>query len=93
MTSSSFLIRSSSESLAGGPSPSRFGRPRSSPLPICKALKAAVDGLSKFMVTLDDGWFIMVAALAGDFFTAWGEDRGPYGEKLARGVAAAPCWD
>jgi len=35
----------------------------------------------------------MVAALAGDFLTAWGEDRGPYGEKLARGVAAAPCWD
>lgn len=44
---------------------------------------------------------VPVVAVAGDFLTCWGEDRGPLGEKAAwvtekgvetGGVAVAPCW-
>jgi len=48
---------------------------------ICKAPKAAAaEGLSKFMAVLVE-WppvaVTVVAAVAGDFLTCCGEDRGP----------------
>jgi hypothetical protein len=98
MTASKRLALSSSLALPKVP---RLRRPISKPAPSSmEPMAASADGLAKFTGALGRPRFAEAMVAGDDFFTCWGDDRGPWGENAACatekgvetwGVAAAPC--